>query len=245
MHLSKRRRTPSSRSHGAFDVANTSRCPLSVFVSLRSPSIWMRNSVLKRREASCSFVPPRWESMESNSSKKRTAGTLARAAWKSSLRRFSDSPCHFEASVAELQLKKVRCSVHEATALAIMVLPQPGGPNKSTPFQGLRRPVKNSGMISGSKTASLTARLASSRPLMSSKRTFMSLQRRSLSIIAAMSLASDAARLWPTATPMEVPAPLASGPADFVIVAWLGCGCFPLSSVALRDSYCEMRKRLR
>ena len=47
------------------------------------------------------------------------------------------------------QLKNVRPFI-EATALASIVLPVPGGPKSSTPFQGSRIPTKNSGITSGS-----------------------------------------------------------------------------------------------
>ena len=54
---------------------------------------------------------------------------------------FSESPLHLEASVDEVSEKKeVPHSV--ATALAKSVLPVPGGPNMSTPFQGRRMPLK-------------------------------------------------------------------------------------------------------
>ena len=48
-------------------------------------------------------------------------------------------------------------------------MPVPGGPNSSTPFHGSRMPVKNSGMISGSVTASFSSAFASSRLAMSAK----------------------------------------------------------------------------
>jgi len=55
----------------------------------------------------------------------------------------------------------------EATALASMVLPVPGGPTIKMPFQGRRMPRKNSGMISGNTTASCSNDLASPKPAMS------------------------------------------------------------------------------
>ena len=42
----------------------------------------------------------------------------------------------------------------EATALANNVFPVPGGPNIKTPFHALLIPVKNCGILKGSKTAS-------------------------------------------------------------------------------------------
>mmetsp|Transcript_76857 Transcript_76857/g.238049 ORF Transcript_76857/g.238049 Transcript_76857/m.238049 type:complete len:200 (-) Transcript_76857:936-1535(-) len=198
MRRSRRRRRASSRSQGAFEVARTRRCPAwlaaspSGRASLKSPSMWMRNSDLKRLEASCSAEPPLCDSRESISSKKRMQGTRARAVLKRALSSFSDSPRHLEVSVAELQLKKVMLSVHEATALASIVFPVPGGPKSNTPFQGLRRPVKNSGKMRGNTTASLIARFASSRPPMSSNFTLRSVLTISRSMAVASSISSDA-----------------------------------------------------
>lgn len=47
-----------------------------------------------------------------------------------------------------------------ATALANKVLPLPGGPNKSNPRAGARRPVNNSGLNEGRITISSKACLA-------------------------------------------------------------------------------------
>ncbi len=52
----------------------------------------------------------------------------------------------------------------EATALASMVLPVPGGPIIRMPFHGRRMPRKKSGIMSGSTTASCSRDFASSRP---------------------------------------------------------------------------------
>mmetsp|Transcript_76682 Transcript_76682/g.216862 ORF Transcript_76682/g.216862 Transcript_76682/m.216862 type:complete len:260 (+) Transcript_76682:375-1154(+) len=216
MRFSSRRRSASSRSQGAFEVARTSRCPAcsaSGRASLRRPSMWMRNSDLKRREASCSADDPRWESSESISSKNRTEGTRARAVVKRALSSFSDSPRHFDVSVAELQLKNVMFSVHDATAFAIIVFPVPGGPNSSTPFQGLRRPTKNSGRISGSTTASLMARLAPSRPPMSSKRT----RRSATTMSRSMAVASSISSAPHPPEFMQPPIPGACAPGDITL----------------------------
>mmetsp|Transcript_76604 Transcript_76604/g.236620 ORF Transcript_76604/g.236620 Transcript_76604/m.236620 type:complete len:200 (+) Transcript_76604:400-999(+) len=198
MRRSSRRRSASSRSQGAFEVARTRRWPAGVpaspsgRASLKSPSMWIRNSDLKRREASCSAEEPLCDSRESISSKKRMEGTRARAVLKRARSSFSDSPRHLEVSVAAPQLKKVMFSVHEATAFASIVFPVPGGPKRSTPFQGVRRPVKNSGRRSGSTTASLIARFASSRPPMSSNFTLRSAMTMSRSMAVASSISSDA-----------------------------------------------------
>lgn len=59
--------------------------------------------------------------------------------WNKIRTNFSDSPRYFEVNVDEVTLKKVL--LHSvATALARSVFPVPGGPTRSTPFQGLRIP---------------------------------------------------------------------------------------------------------
>ena len=115
--------------------------------------------------ASCSLAPPRCPASESISSMKIVEGAWKRAISKSNrtcdqrdkvvvtwwLRPrgdgytartiFSESPLHLEARVDEVSEKKeVPHSV--ATALAKSVFPVPGGPNMSTPFHGLRIPLK-------------------------------------------------------------------------------------------------------
>mmetsp|Transcript_8822 Transcript_8822/g.16845 ORF Transcript_8822/g.16845 Transcript_8822/m.16845 type:complete len:214 (+) Transcript_8822:552-1193(+) len=165
----------------------------------------MRNSDLKRREASCSAPEPLWESSESISSKKRIEGVRALAVVKSARNNFSDSPLHFDVKVAELQLKNVTLSTHDATALASIVLPVPGGPKSNTPFHGCRRPVKNSGKMSGNTTASLMARLASCRPPMSSNFTLRSATTMSLSMAVASSISSATRALAPPAATPRPP----------------------------------------
>lgn len=53
-----------------------------------------------------------------------------------------------EAKLDAVTLKKVVFPV-EAIAFASNVFPVPGGPNKSTPFQGLLTPLKTWGKWSG------------------------------------------------------------------------------------------------
>jgi hypothetical protein len=52
------------------------------------------------------------------------------------------SPRYLDASVEEVTLKKV-VPHSDATALASIVLPVPGGPNISTPFHGRRMPCRH------------------------------------------------------------------------------------------------------
>ena len=63
------------------------------------------------------------------------------------------------ASDEAVTLKKVVAPL-EATAFAKRVLPVPGGPNKRTPFQGLRLPTNSSGKLNGINTASYKIYLA-------------------------------------------------------------------------------------
>ena len=83
---------------------------------------------------------------------------------------FSDSPRHFELRLEAEILKNVVLP-YVATALASIVLPVPGGPNISTPFQGLLIPLKYCGIRIGSNTASCRIFFASSSSAMSSKLT--------------------------------------------------------------------------
>ena len=54
-----------------------------------------------------------------------------------------------------------------ATALASIVLPVPGGPNKRIPFHGSKIPSKKCGNFKGINTASFNNLLASSKPTIS------------------------------------------------------------------------------
>ena len=65
---------------------------------------------------------------------------------------FSDSPLYLEVRVDELTLKNV-VPHSVATALANIVFPVPGGPTINTPLQGLRMPLKKSGINMGNTTA--------------------------------------------------------------------------------------------
>mmetsp|Transcript_49020 Transcript_49020/g.88625 ORF Transcript_49020/g.88625 Transcript_49020/m.88625 type:complete len:213 (-) Transcript_49020:576-1214(-) len=67
-----------------------------------------------------------------------------------------------------------RSASSTAAARASIVLPQPGGPNSSSPFRPPRTPLKSEGSArAGQMTASRSAILASSRPMTSSKPTFL------------------------------------------------------------------------
>ena len=65
--------------------------------------------------------------------------------------------------------KNVDYSISVAQALAINVLPVPGGPYRRIPFQGLRLPLKIYGKRMGIMTAYLSASLALLSPATSSQ----------------------------------------------------------------------------
>jgi len=79
--------------------------------------------------------------IESISSKNIVLGAKCLAISNKTFINFSESPLHFETILLAEILKKV--DLHSvATAFASIVFPVPGGPNKSTPFQGSNKPVK-------------------------------------------------------------------------------------------------------
>ena len=125
MRFSNRRRMAESRTHGIF-VAPRTRIPS---ISLPTPCICTRNSVLIRRALSLSFSE-RDEQSESTSSMKMMLGLWARANSKRFLTSFSDSPSHFETK-SELETEKnVELLASVATAFARYDLPVPGGCEK-------------------------------------------------------------------------------------------------------------------
>mmetsp|Transcript_16313 Transcript_16313/g.23902 ORF Transcript_16313/g.23902 Transcript_16313/m.23902 type:complete len:236 (-) Transcript_16313:7-714(-) len=96
----------------------------------------------------------RFGAMESISSMKMIAGELASASSKALRSWLSDSPAIFDMISGPLMVKK-KAPVSLATARAIKVLPEPGGPNSSTPRGGLTPSVLNSvGCLSGSSIIS-------------------------------------------------------------------------------------------
>uniref|UniRef100_A0A2M4AEB4 Uncharacterized protein n=1 Tax=Anopheles triannulatus TaxID=58253 RepID=A0A2M4AEB4_9DIPT len=148
-----------SRIHGVL-VAPSTRMPS---LSLPTPCICTRNSVLIRRALSLS-LSERAEHSESTSSMKTMLGLWARASSNRFFTSFSDSPTHFDTR-SELETEKnVELFASVATALAKYDLPVPGGPNSSIPFQGMRLPVNMCGNLIGRITASFSAALAPSSP---------------------------------------------------------------------------------
>jgi hypothetical protein len=70
---------------------------------------------------------------------------------------FYDSPFHL---LAKLEADTLKNILSLATALANKVFPVPGGPNINIPFIAFLIPLKNSGIILGSSTASCSKLLA-------------------------------------------------------------------------------------
>ena len=161
--FSRRRRRAMSNSHGRLLAA--SKKTLSP-LDLIKPSNYIKSSVFILLLASCSPEELRELRIESISSMKMVLGWWKRAISKSSRTNFSESPLHLLTMVEAEMLKNV--VLHSvATALASMVLPVPGGPNKRMPFQGSSMPVKRWGYFRGISTASFSSLFASSNPTMS------------------------------------------------------------------------------
>mmetsp|Transcript_18668 Transcript_18668/g.47846 ORF Transcript_18668/g.47846 Transcript_18668/m.47846 type:complete len:287 (+) Transcript_18668:693-1553(+) len=161
----RRRITASSRSNGRLVAASTStRSHSEVF----SPSQLDMNSFLILRIASCSPVLSRRPSMLSTSSTKTTLGAILCARVKRARTYFSPSPNHLLASVDMDTLIKL-APLSEATALASMVLPVPGGPYSSTPLLGFSsgEPENRCGRCSGAITLLCRASTMALSPPMS------------------------------------------------------------------------------
>lgn len=82
-------------------------------------------------DPSSNLAPP----IASTSSKKIMAAFLVQASAKSSLTILAPSPMYFLTNSDPMHLIK-QASVQLAIALAVSVLPVPGGPYKRTPFGG-------------------------------------------------------------------------------------------------------------
>ena len=79
---------------------------------------------------------------------------------------FSESPFHL---LAKLDAETLKNMLFEAIAFANRVFPVPGGPKSRMPLIAFRIPLKNYGIILGSKTASWSSPFAVSNSAMSSK----------------------------------------------------------------------------
>ena len=105
---------------------------------------------------------------ESSSSMKMMLGAFSLASWNSSRTSLAPSPMYFWTSSDPTSLMNVAW-VACATALAIRVLPVPGGPTRRTPLGGsIPTFAYSSGLSSGSSTASRSSSICCFRPPMSS-----------------------------------------------------------------------------
>mmetsp|Transcript_25827 Transcript_25827/g.46764 ORF Transcript_25827/g.46764 Transcript_25827/m.46764 type:complete len:202 (+) Transcript_25827:501-1106(+) len=140
MRRGNRRRTASSKSKGRLvdPMTMTRSDPASPFplVPEFKPSHSLIMVVLTLVKVPCaesSELPSRDESNESTSSMKITHGANRRANVNTALAFFSDSPNHLFSTDDASTLKKL-APPSVATAFASIVLPVPGGPNRSTPL---------------------------------------------------------------------------------------------------------------
>ena len=102
-----------------------------------SASIWFR--VCSRSSCPPPSPAPLLRPMESISSMKMIALPILRALWKRSLTRLAPTPTNI--SMKSLPVTdKNGTPASPATALAIRVLPVPGGPTSRTPL-GMRAPI--------------------------------------------------------------------------------------------------------
>mmetsp|Transcript_44313 Transcript_44313/g.110202 ORF Transcript_44313/g.110202 Transcript_44313/m.110202 type:complete len:267 (+) Transcript_44313:443-1243(+) len=133
---------------------------------LAKPSIWLSSSSIVR----CTSRSP--ESSESNrlvptassSSMKMMAGCFSLARAKASRTSFAPSPMNICTSCGPASLRK-HALVRAAHALAIRVLPVPGGPYINAPLGGLIPMLsKRSLCVIGSTTASISSCICESSP---------------------------------------------------------------------------------
>mmetsp|Transcript_80984 Transcript_80984/g.175048 ORF Transcript_80984/g.175048 Transcript_80984/m.175048 type:complete len:222 (-) Transcript_80984:671-1336(-) len=125
------------------------------------PSSWLTISSIVRCTSLSLLLssPPREPPMASTSSMNRMQAFFVRASWKSSRTMRAPSPT-YRCTSSEPMTQMKQASVRLATALAVSVLPVPGGPYRSTPFGGsMPSATKRSGWSSG---ISMTSRSLSS-----------------------------------------------------------------------------------
>mmetsp|Transcript_44226 Transcript_44226/g.126617 ORF Transcript_44226/g.126617 Transcript_44226/m.126617 type:complete len:219 (+) Transcript_44226:158-814(+) len=149
------RMSAGSSTCGRFVAASTTTCrraPAALTPSI-SASSWASTRAATPPEPSPSRLAP----TASISSKKMMQGAAVRALRKTSRTAFSLSPTYFEKSSGPLMETKF-ISVSVATAFAIMVFEQPGGPYSSTPRGGsMSMASKAQAWRMGHSTASLRA----------------------------------------------------------------------------------------
>lgn len=132
-------------------------------LSLSTPCIYTKNSVLTLFDDSFSPSCPLAEHNESISSMKTTDDSSYLAISNSALTSLSDSPTYLEIRSDDDTAKNV--DLHSAaSAFAMKVFPVPGTPYSRIAFHGSRFPTKRCGISFGNITASVSAYLALSRP---------------------------------------------------------------------------------
>ncbi|KAH3683465.1 hypothetical protein WICPIJ_005549 [Wickerhamomyces pijperi] len=115
-------------------------------MSLPELDHWIKNSFLIRLDDSFSPFSDLEERIESISSTNTIAGDNFLASKNKARTNFSDSPKYFDVKEDAEILKNVDLD-SVATALASMVLPVPGGPNRSIPLAGSLNPLNKSGPL--------------------------------------------------------------------------------------------------
>mmetsp|Transcript_23451 Transcript_23451/g.70411 ORF Transcript_23451/g.70411 Transcript_23451/m.70411 type:complete len:327 (-) Transcript_23451:179-1159(-) len=151
-----RSKRPGRKSAGSNVSARFVAMMTLTFVDWSKPSIWFSSSSRMRWTSRSAPVcaSKRFVAMASISSMKMMAGAFSRARRKTSRTMRGPSPRYF-CTNSEPTTEMNEAVVELATALAIIVLPVPGGPYRSTPFGGSMPSVRNrSGCRSGSSTTS-------------------------------------------------------------------------------------------
>ena len=121
---------------------------------------------MRRSTSPCVFS--RLGAIESISSMKMMEGAFFSASSKALRRLVSDSPASLDMTSGPL-IRKKKAPVSAATARAMVVLPEPGGPYMSTPRGGgMPTAWKMDGWRSGSSTSSRICAICFLQPPMSS-----------------------------------------------------------------------------
>mmetsp|Transcript_34392 Transcript_34392/g.110519 ORF Transcript_34392/g.110519 Transcript_34392/m.110519 type:complete len:277 (-) Transcript_34392:715-1545(-) len=166
MSISRSKR-PKRRRAGSMELGRFVAPMTTTFARCLRPSIRVRSCETMRRSTS-PLVLSRFGAMESISSMKMMAGEFFSASSKA-LRRFdSDSPAIFD-MISGPFMRKKKAPVSLATARAIRVFPEPGGPYSKTPLGGLTpRVLKRDGCRRGSSIISRIWAICFRQPPMSS-----------------------------------------------------------------------------
>mmetsp|Transcript_43754 Transcript_43754/g.104031 ORF Transcript_43754/g.104031 Transcript_43754/m.104031 type:complete len:335 (+) Transcript_43754:1098-2102(+) len=162
-----RSKRPKRRSAGSMELGRLVAAMTMMCARDLSPSMRVRSCETMRRSTS-PLTLSRLGAIESISSMKMIDGAFFSASVNALRRLSSDSPAIFDMISGPLMRKK-KAPVSLATARAISVLPEPGGPNMSMPLGGLMpRDLKSCGWRSGSSTSSRICASCLRTPPMSS-----------------------------------------------------------------------------